>query len=95
SLAGVPQIVIEQAKAKLQQLETGSANSSGDSVQRELFAMQQAINTSSQPAAQETQQSAVQKKLFDELSTIDPDALTPRDALAALYRLKALQEETV
>ncbi|MGL4826273.1 MAG: DNA mismatch repair protein MutS [Vibrionaceae bacterium] len=95
SLAGVPQIVIEQAKAKLQQLETGSANSSGDSVQRELFCMQQAINTSSQPIAQETRQSAVQKKLFDELSTIDPDALTPRDALAALYRLKALQEETV
>ncbi|MGL6176238.1 MAG: MutS-related protein, partial [Vibrionaceae bacterium] len=95
SLAGVPQIVIEQAKAKLQQLETGSANSSCEGVQRELFSMQQVISTSSQPIAQETQQFAVQKKLFDELSSIDPDALTPRDALAALYRLKALQEETV
>lgn len=28
-----------------------------------------------------------------ELSTIDPDTLTPREALAALYRLKALAAE--
>jgi len=31
--------------------------------------------------------------LMDELAEIDPDAMSPRQALDALYRLKALAEK--
>jgi DNA mismatch repair protein MutS len=38
------------------------------------------------PAAPAAEPSAVER----ELASIDPDALTPREALDALYRLRAL-----
>ncbi len=75
SLAGVPQTVIAQARAKLRQLEenTEAAPASVES-----------------PAITISDDSAAVKSLLDE---INPDTLTPREALELLYRLKALQEK--
>ncbi len=76
SLAGVPKSVISQAKAKLQQLET--------------LAHQQ-IN--SEPKVNVEQQLSLlpePSEVENVLAQIDPDELTPRQALDALYRLKSL-----
>ncbi|WP_255555480.1 DNA mismatch repair protein MutS [Enterovibrio paralichthyis] len=76
-LAGVPKTVIQRAKTKLRQLEaSGHEVVTGE-------------HTVSQPAAQLSllpELSEVEKALAD----VDPDNLTPRQALEALYRLKAL-----
>ena len=74
-LAGMPPALIRQARATLQALEDHSR--AGD-VQVDLFAPP--------PAAPEPEPSPVEEAL----AAIQPDTLTPREALDALYRLKAL-----
>ena len=81
-LAGMPAGLVRQARATLEALE--SQKTSGEA-QIDLFAPP--------PATPEPTRSA----LDDALAQIDPDMLTPKDALAALYRLKtlkALQDDT-
>jgi len=75
-LAGMPAALVRQARATLEALETKAQSGQA---QVDLFA--------APPAAAAVEPSAVES----ELSRIDPDALTPREALDALYRLKALQ----
>ncbi|MBQ0935007.1 DNA mismatch repair protein MutS [Ideonella paludis] len=75
-LAGMPPGLVRQARATLQALETQSR--AGDA-QVDLFAPPPA------PVL------AARSELDEALSHIDPDALTPREALDALYRLKKLQ----
>jgi len=76
-LAGMPPSLIRQARATLDALETHSK--AGD-VQVDLF-------TPPPPPAE------VPRSIVDEaLAQIDPDALTPREALDALYQLKQLQK---
>ena len=74
-LAGVPSGVVNHARHVLLVLENQQLASRA---QVDLFAVQ--------PEAFSNQESAVDKAL----GTIDPDALTPREALEALYRLKKL-----
>ncbi|MDB5932389.1 MAG: mismatch repair protein MutS, partial [Polaromonas sp.] len=74
-LAGVPASVVNHARHALAALE---AQQSQSSAQVDLFA--------APPAAVSAEKSAVDTAL----ATIDPDALTPREALDALYRLKKL-----
>ena len=76
-LAGVPKSVIRQARRYLQVLEDSSLASSQ---QRDLFAR-------SQPEEPEPSSDA----LRDELAQLNPDELSPREALELLYRLKKLQ----
>jgi len=76
-LAGVPKSVIRQARRYLQVLEDSSLASSQ---QRDLFAR-------SQPEEPEPASDA----LRDELAKLNPDELSPREALELLYRLKKLQ----
>jgi len=78
-LAGMPAGLIRQARATLESLE--AQQHAGDA-QIDLFAPP--------PAAPAAEPSAVE----DALAAIDPDALTPKEALDALYRLKSLQEST-
>ncbi|MCY7316331.1 MAG: DNA mismatch repair protein MutS [Rubrivivax sp.] len=76
-LAGMPPALIRQARATLEALEAraGAAN-----LQIDLFdAPPAATAPSAEPSAVETA-----------LAAIDPDTLSPRDALQALYRLRAL-----
>ncbi|MGL6258498.1 DNA mismatch repair protein MutS [Vibrio sp. WXL210] len=81
-LAGVPKTVIKNARAKLTQLEQLSINTGASN------------NTSSQasePKA-EVQLSLIPEpsEIEEAVAAIDPDDLTPRQALEALYRLKQL-----
>jgi DNA mismatch repair protein MutS len=85
-LAGVPQPVIRAARKHLAALE---AHSVQPTPQLDLFA-----SGMSTPELQEEPQPANPVSVIDEaLSAIDPDALSPREALEALYRLKALAEQ--
>ncbi len=79
-LAGMPAGLVRQARNTLEALE---AKSRAGDAQVDLFAAPPA-------PAQATEPSAVEAAL----ASIHPDALTPREALDALYRLKSLQTLT-
>ncbi len=79
ALAGIPQGVIAQARRMLEELEPGSPRGvepAGEDVQYGLFS--------------ERAQSPLPAPLIEALSGLDPDGLSPREALEALYRLKRL-----
>ncbi|AWB65830.1 DNA mismatch repair protein MutS [Saccharobesus litoralis] len=78
SLAGVPKNVVKMAKAKLADLE---ANRSTNDMQ-----LPQA------PAASQLDLLSNQNPAIEKLDTIDPDALTPRQALDLIYELKTLNQ---
>jgi len=79
-LAGIPLQVITQARTKLQQLEHDSTQ----------------LNISSNAKTDQPQQPdmfaapIVKNPAVDALTQLDPDTMTPRDALDALYALKEL-----
>ncbi|MFN3930372.1 MAG: DNA mismatch repair protein MutS [Brevundimonas sp.] len=77
-LAGVPPAVVERARAVLDRLE-GEKTASINLDDLPLFAM---AETPAPPPS---------SALSDALSAIEPDELSPREALEALYRLKALK----
>ena len=75
-LAGMPAVLIRQARATLEALQ---AKADAGQAQVDLFAPP--------PTAAAAEPSAVEQALL----RIDPDKLSPREALEALYRLKGLQ----
>ena len=76
ALAGVPPVVIKRAKAYLKVLESQqAANANNPQAQLPL--------TVEEPAEIDT-------ALQDALAELDPDSMTPREALDALYKLKDL-----
>ena len=77
ALAGVPKAVIRQAKKYLQLLEESSVSRGN---QEDLFA--KSTEKEPEPASDPA---------TDELARINPDELSPREALELLYRLKKLQ----
>ena len=79
-LAGMPAGLLRQARATLEALE---AKARAGDLQVDLFA--------APPAAALPEPSAVDTAL----AHINPDALTPREALDALYRLKAIQSQSI
>ena len=85
-LAGVPSLVIRRAKDYLARLDKFSA---AGTVQADLFAPLgvEIGSASDAPAA-----SAEDSEVAARLAALDPDAMTPRDALAALYELRTLLE---
>ncbi len=76
-LAGVPATVIRAARRNLQALEEKSATASP---QRDLFS-----GAATAPAEPEP---PLEHPILTALRAADPDALTPRDALALLYQLR-------
>ena len=74
-LAGMPSALIRQARATLEALQ---AKADAGQAQVDLFAPP--------PAAPATEPSALEQAL----AAIDPDKLSPREALEALYKLRAL-----
>jgi len=76
-LAGMPATLVRQARGTLEALE--AQQRAGDA-QVDLFAAPPAAALAPEPSVIESA-----------LAAIDPDALTPREALDALYRLKSLQ----
>ncbi len=80
-LAGVPTAVINQAKETLFQLESDNSQLSSSA----------SLNLQ-QPLQNDLFSISVNSPIDDLLDDIDPDNLSPREALEALYRLKALQK---
>jgi DNA mismatch repair protein MutS len=89
-LAGVPPTVIRAARKHLAALEAHSIQATP---QFDLFAnpVTEAIDSETESEESAQMQSAV--VLTEALAAIDPDALSPRDALEALYRLKQLANQ--
>jgi DNA mismatch repair protein MutS len=83
-LAGVPQPVIKAARKHLARLEAQALDTTP---QLDLFALPCA-----EPEEEDTPapSNALANVLADALADIDPDALTPREALEQLYQLKRL-----
>ncbi|MCO4890360.1 DNA mismatch repair protein MutS [Cupriavidus sp. WGtm5] len=102
-LAGVPQPVIRAARKHLAWLEQQSADAT-PTPQLDLFAApptpdeDEAWHDGDAGTAAATLRAALapeQAAVIDALADLDPDTLTPRAALEALYRLKALAGEAV
>jgi DNA mismatch repair protein MutS len=80
-LAGVPQGVIKAARKHLARLESQALDTTP---QLDLFALPcEEVDDDAAPAA-------ASSVLHDALAAIDPDALTPREALDQLYQLKRM-----
>ena len=82
-LAGVPQTVLAAARERLQALEERHAGAA-TAGQGDLFAPA--------PGATSTA-GAAERAVAARLRALEPDRLSPRDALAAIYELQALAEE--
>ena len=82
--AGVPAAVIRQATRELERLESQGA----PTPQLGLFAAAADADAQADAAAERSGALEALDALRDELAAIDPDSLTPREALDALYRLK-------
>jgi DNA mismatch repair protein MutS len=76
-LAGVPRAVIERARTRLRKLEQGAVH------QAEAVSPQLPL-FGTEPAG---------SPALEALRALEPDALTPREALEALYRLKGMLDE--
>jgi len=83
ALAGIPRQVLEQARYHLAELERLQR---GDSPQLALF-------DQTGPDASVEQSSPEPDHLRKRLDSIDPDSLSPREALDLLYELKSLGSE--
>ncbi|MFZ6639035.1 DNA mismatch repair protein MutS [Undibacterium sp. TC4M20W] len=84
-LAGIPQPVIRSARKHLADLEAQSLQSTP---QFDLFS-----SAAFAPEAEVVEQAPINTELMDTLDTMDPDSMTPREALAALYELKNLAKQ--
>jgi DNA mismatch repair protein MutS len=78
-LAGMPAAVVRQARGALDALEAQQRHA------------QQQIDLFAPPPAPAQ---AAPSPLEDALADLDPDSLSPREALEALYRLKKLNSKT-
>ncbi len=79
ALAGIPGSVVREAKRRLRSLENQQIASGP---QPDLFA----------PPPPEPEVHTAWQELADRLKALDPDELSPREALAALYELKRMAE---
>lgn len=84
-LAGVPAGVIRAARKHLTALEAHSAQANG---QFDLFS----ANTAAKVAETEVI-TPLSSPALEALQTLDPDSLSPREALEALYQLKRMAQE--
>ena len=82
ALAGVPKPVIRNAGKYLQMLEDAALNQGG---QHDLFAQAAHANNATASAAE-----PVVDALREAMVQLNPDELSPREALELLYRLKKL-----
>lgn len=85
-LAGLPPAVVERARAILSELEKSEREKPVAALVDDLplFAVQ--VRRPAPAAVQASEPD----KLREELGALDPDEMTPREALDALYKLKRL-----
>ncbi len=90
-LAGLPAAVVRRARGLLAELEAGDRGAARRLADLPLFAAA-AAHAPEPPAAPDPMPGhALARELMGALDAINPDALTPREAMDALYRLKALR----
>jgi DNA mismatch repair protein MutS len=82
-LAGLPEAVVERARAVLHQLEAGETSGKAERLVDDLPLF-------SVPARQQPPRPKVDDGLAEAIRALHPDEMTPRDALEAIYRLKGL-----
>ena len=87
-LAGLPPAVIDRAEAVLQGLERDERTSTMARLADDLPLFAVAAGRLAQPAS--AAEPALPSQLIEILAAVQPDALTPREALETLYRLKDL-----
>ena len=80
-LAGVPPVVVARAKSVLARLEKGRDATGG---------LAAGLDDLPLFAAAKAQEPEAKDELRETLGALDVDALSPREALEALYRLKGL-----
>lgn len=90
-LAGVPQAVIRAARKHLAALEAQALRTEG---QFDLFSSVQTDDSTDKSNVSEEATQPWVPELLSTLDAIDPDSLTPREALDALYRLKQLSHHS-
>ncbi|EKF20076.1 DNA mismatch repair protein MutS [Nitratireductor pacificus pht-3B] len=82
-LAGLPHAVVERAREVLHQLEEGEMSGKASKLIDDLPLF--SIAMKKEPA-----KAKAPDRLGEELATVNPDELTPREALDMLYRLKGI-----
>ena len=82
-LAGLPEAVVERAKAVLAQLETGDSAGKANRLIDDLPLFSAIVRKAPEPVS-------ANNPILSELTNINPDELSPREALEALYHLKSL-----
>jgi DNA mismatch repair protein MutS len=87
-LAGLPRAAVKRAREVLARLESEGNGAGAAMEDLPLFAAMQEPEQAAYDGADE--QAEALKTLRDEIAGLDPDGMTPRDALAELYRLKTL-----
>ncbi len=93
-LAGIPEVVIQAAKAKLASLENGDKPAL--TAEPAPITSTRTFDSASKPGT--AVESPLQSDLFsaashpaiDELGTIEPDDLSPKQALELVYKLKKM-----
>ncbi len=92
-LAGVPPVVVRQARRKLERLEAEDLDGR-DRTQLQLFAPEEpdprAVSAQDLPDPREARRREEADALRDAFEAIDPDGLSPREALEALFRFKEM-----
>nr|WP_246669125.1 DNA mismatch repair protein MutS [Ancylobacter sp. TS-1] len=88
-LAGLPHAVVERARAVLTELESADRAAPTQRILDDLplFA---ALNRAPAPAAPAAKADPAAQAMKTELAGLNPDEMTPREALEALYRLKGM-----
>jgi len=89
-LAGVPTAVIERARTRLRELEDDAQrHTEREADQLSLFPLESPAPT---PTPAPTSTTPAAPPALEALRELDPDGLSPREALEAIYRLKELAE---
>ena len=91
-LAGLPTPVLKRAELILKTLEEEKNNPANSLTANVLPLFSYSDEESDEPETLESLQEE-ESLLEEKLRAIDPDSLTPRDALQALYELKSLSDE--
>ncbi|MDX9741131.1 MAG: DNA mismatch repair protein MutS [Gammaproteobacteria bacterium] len=91
ALAGIPAPVIDAARTRLAELEAGSmARTQEAQPQLSLFSAPPAPATPERSPARPLLATPPSGPLYEAVNAVDPDGLTPREALETLYELKRL-----
>jgi len=85
-LAGLPEPVVERARAVLAQLEAGETSGKTSTLADDLPLFNVTVKRQPAPAKADPKAEALAKALNE----LHPDEMTPKEALEAIYRLKEL-----